>query len=292
MKILLFLISLSYFYSTAQVLPVNNGEFMLEDIRAITPSNNYSSPRWSPDGSKILFTTVNYKGLYLYDLQTGQIVQLNNFEGSGFGAVWDQDSKTIYYKCKKPNYKREVQSINIKTYEIAIHKNQDDAIIVNMDKKFKDTLIYVDKITLNVMAKTSGSSKRWNITTEGHYTNPIVSPDGSKIAVLKKNKIWLFATDGSGMIRSLGEGIANSWSPDGRYILLFKTEDDGHQTLGSDLYITKTDGSKAWKITDTQDAFEFWPDWTPNDNKITFSDLETGTIYIADLKINSREEIN
>jgi Tol biopolymer transport system component len=284
MKILLLLISLSYFYLTAQILPVKSGEFILENIKAVTPAGEYSSPRWSPDGTKILFTKTNYKGLYLYELSTGQIIQLNDFEGAGFGAVWDHDSKTIYYSYKKPNYEREVQSVNISTSEITVHQDQSEAKIVNMDKRFNDTLIYVDKQNLNVMAKTSGYSSSWNITTEGHYTNPIVSPDGAKVAVLKKNIMWLFATDGSGLIRSLGEGIANSWSPDGKYILFFKTEDDGHQTLGSDLYITKSDGSKEWQITNTKECFEFWPDWSPNDNRITFSDLKTGTIYIAELK--------
>jgi len=93
----------------------------LANITAITQPNGYSAPKWSPDGKKILFTKLNYTGLFVLDLITKQIDTLNMLRGAGFNAAWSSDGKSIFYKHKTPDkYKKyksytEVKSITIIT---------------------------------------------------------------------------------------------------------------------------------------------------------------------------------
>lgn len=266
--------------------------YILTGIKAITPPDGYSAPKWSPDGNKILFTKLNYTGLYVINLSDNNgIVELNTRRGAGFNATWSEDSKSIYYQHKTPDkYKKyksntETKSINILTQEITAHPDIDiNSIASRVKAKSKnDVVIYLDQKTLKVKAYSLDRSKSWDITKDERYSGAILSPDKTKVVVNKHDEMFIYAVDGSGLINSLGRGFANSWSSDGKQILFFISEDDGHAITGADIYLTKSDGSKRWQLTNTPAIFEEWPDWSPDNKQIVFSDINTGIIYIADL---------
>jgi len=121
MKVLLLIILLLYFNIAAQEKSFENGDFSLGNIKALTAPDGFSEPKWSPDGNKILFTKLNYQGLYVFDFSTNQIKELNRIRGAGFNAVWSKDSKNVYYRFKNLNSPEEVQSINIHTGEVTSH---------------------------------------------------------------------------------------------------------------------------------------------------------------------------
>lgn len=124
-------------------------------------------------------------------------------------------------------------------------------------KSNKDVIVYLDQNTRMVKAHTLGGSKQWNVTNDGQYYGLILSPDRAKIIVHKNGKVFVYASDGSGLISSLGEGIANSWSPDEKNILFFIDEiTDGHSISGSELYLINSDGSQKWQLTHTLNIFE------------------------------------
>jgi Tol biopolymer transport system component len=292
MKISLVLVTIFCLNIFSQEYSNSNKGYTLENITAITPPDGYSSPKWSPDGNKILFTKINYTGLYVIDLNAkDKIIEINKMRGAGFNAAWSEDSKNIYYRHKTPDkfkkYKShtEVKSIDILTKQTTDHKDININGIASKvsAKSNNDIIVYLDQNTLNVKAHTLDKSKEWDITRDGRYVNPVVSPDRNKVAVNKHDEMFVFATDGSGLIYSLGRGIANSWSPDCQQILFFISEDDGHAITGADLYLINSDGSQKWQLTNTPSIFEEWPDWSPDNKQIVFSDIKTGTIYIADL---------
>ncbi len=291
-------ISMSSNFSLLNSGQTKNDEstYSLDNLVALTPPNGYSAPRWSPDGTKILFTKMNYTGLYIIDLTAkNRITKLNNLRGTGFDAAWGDDSKRIYYhhktrdKDKKYKSQTEVKSINIITGETVEHSDVDLNTEINnitsrvRAKSNSDVVVYLDKKKLMVKAQTFDGRKKWDITKDGRYFGILLSPDRTKVFANKHDEMFIYATDGSGLIRSLGRGIANSWSSDGKQILSFIIKDDGHAIIGSDLYLTNSDGSQSWQITNTPNIFEEWPDWSPDNKQITFSDVKTGTIYIADL---------
>lgn len=265
--------------------------YTLNNIIAITPPNGYSSPKWSPDGNKLLFTTNKYAGLYIINLNgKKEIIKLNMLDGAGYNAEWSEDSKNIFYRHKitDAHYKSllEVKSINILTREINNQPNiNPDGIASSCNAKAdSDIVVYTNTRTLLIEAQTFDKSKNWIVTNNpGQYFKHILSPDKTKVVLHTRNDMFVYASDGSGLISSLGDGIANSWSSDSKQILFFISEDDGHKYTGSEIYLCNSDGSQRWQLTNTPNVFEMYPSWSPDNKKIAFSDGKTGTIYTANL---------
>ena len=70
------------------------------DHRPLTSGNqNYSSPRWSPDGSKLLYVSGSdgSSQIYLRWMDTGQTAKLTNLTQSPSGLSWSADGKWIAF---------------------------------------------------------------------------------------------------------------------------------------------------------------------------------------------------
>lgn len=283
-SVLFFVISSSCIYSQSI-----STTFELKNVVALTPPNNYSAPKWSPDGKNLLFTTSRFSGLYTVNLNgKNQIITLNTLPGAGYNAEWSDDSKTILYRNKTTdaNHKSlvEVKSIHITNRTIMSHANINaNAIASNYSAKENSApIVYTNTKTLLIEAQTLDKSKNWIITKDpGQYYQAILSPDKNKVLVHKNGEMLVYAIDGSGLMSSLGKGIANCWSSDSKQILFFISEDDGHQIVGSDLYLCNSDGSHRWRLTNTPDVFEMFPSWSADNKKIAFSDAKRGIIYTA-----------
>lgn len=261
----------------------------LNNIMALTPPNGYSAPKWSPDGNNILFTTIGFKGLYIINLnEKNEIITLNTLPGAGYNAEWSEDSKNVFYRHKTTIAESksfiEVKSIHILNKEIKNQPNiNPNGIASNYSANANSApIVYTNTKTLLIEAQTLDKSKKWIVTNNpGQYYQAILSPDKTKVLVHKDGEMFVYAIDGSGLISSLGKGTANSWSSDCKQILFFIVEDDGHKITGSDLYLCNSDGSGRWRLTNTPDAFEMFPSWSPDNKKIAFSDDKTGIIYTA-----------
>ncbi|MCH8255572.1 MAG: PD40 domain-containing protein, partial [Gemmatimonadetes bacterium] len=68
------------------------------DLQPLTNGNhNYNSPRWSPDGKRLLYTS-NEEGstqLYVRWMETGQIAKLTQLTKSPGGLAWSPDGQWI-----------------------------------------------------------------------------------------------------------------------------------------------------------------------------------------------------
>ena len=285
-NILSFVLLSSFIYSQTRSTALE-----LKNIVALTPPNNYSAPKWSPDGKNLLFTTSRFSGLYTVNLNgKNQIITLTTLPGAGYNAEWSDDSKNILYRNKTTGADNkslvEVKSIHILNKTIKNLSNINaNAIASNYSARVSNApIVYTNTKTLLIEAQTLDKSKKWIITKEpGQYYQAILSPDKNKVLVHKNGEMLVYAIDGSGLISTLGKGIANSWSSDSKQILFFVSEDDGHQIVGSDLYLCNSDGSGRWRLTNTHDVFEMFPSWSPDNKKIAFSDAKKGIIYTADL---------
>ncbi len=71
----------------------------------LTPNDkNESSPRWSPDGNRIAFSTSTEHGseIFIYWLATGQQARLTQLERSPSGLSWSPDGKWIAFSMLVP----------------------------------------------------------------------------------------------------------------------------------------------------------------------------------------------
>ncbi len=71
----------------------------------LTGQQNYGSPRWSPDGSKLLYVTSDENGksqLFLRWMDTGQTAMLTHLERGPGGISWSPDGRTIAFSMFVP----------------------------------------------------------------------------------------------------------------------------------------------------------------------------------------------
>lgn len=170
--------------------------------KTITDKRIFEGPVWSPDGSKIAF--VSYPGLLMTrpPLKTIYII---NKDGTNLydltkgvvdhGPVWSPDGTKIAF------------------YRIDMKKDLCEICTVNID----------------------GSNLRKISTEEEDFSQPLFTPDGTKILSVKNyythpgnTSIWIMNIDGSGLREITKEGVfftyergASIWSPDGKKLWIY-----------------------------------------------------------------------
>lgn len=201
-------------------------------------------PSWSPDGSKIVFSSAQ-------DNIMMQSIELNIFSMKVEGTEVINLTDTL-----------DVDGIP----DWAPDGNQ----IVFVSDRDPDTNIYLmDSDGTNVIQLT-------DIECDNDF--PKWSPDGNRIA-FESNRdgnhdIYLMNNDGSEIIRLTSESSEDqqpSWSPRGDQIA-FSSDRDGDY----EIYIMDADGSNITQVTNNE-INDLDPAWSPDGNKIAFrSNLDEG----------------
>jgi Tol biopolymer transport system component len=211
---------------------INNGGLYVMDadgsdvsriyFREDTDNDLQNHPRWSPDGTRILFASGPFqepRELYLVNADGSGLTPLAP-ELSNVGAAdWSPDGSQIVF-AHAPT-------------------GGADIYIMNADG--------------------SGVTA---LTTEGTNLEPAWSPDGSRIAFVSFRdgnlEIYVMNTDGTNQIRLTSNSASDGnprWSPDSR-MLVFESNRDGN----SEIYVMNADGTAQTRLTD-HPAIDLNPAW-------------------------------
>lgn len=284
-KILLFILVISNSHSVFSQ--------KIEKMNRVDVDGFYTNPIVSPDGKFALVTGHHFKGAYVLNLETNEIIQISDKEGSGYGYSWDNNNEMVYFKQKEAKEyfsDSKVYSYSLKTKTTTLLPEIDINMLSSYHGKEKNSesqiVVYTNMTTLKIEAKDLISKKSWVITSEdGQYYNALLSPDGKKVAVHNGSDIYIYDIKGTGKGQKIGTGLATSWSADNQHLLGFlDTSEDGHNVTNSELYLFDSKAFKSKKVTNTEVLLEMFPSFI-SENKVLFTDDKTGAIYTANLKM-------
>lgn len=282
---------LFYYFLFAFTTTLSNAQ-ELKGLERINLEGYFTNPVVSPNGKFVLLTNEHFKGVFLLNLNTEEINQISEKEGSGYGYCWDKDSESFYFKQKNIDE----LYINSKTYSYLIstgkivglpeinHNYLPSFSGLNKDNE-SQIVIYTNLSTLKIHAKDLISQKDWIVTNDdGQFYNAILSHDSKKVAVHKDADIYVYDINGKEKSIKIGTGIATSWSPNDDYLIGFLDQSsDGHTIDNSEIYIYNPTKYNPKKLTNTEVFSEMFPSFIKED-KILFSDDKTGRIYSFNIK--------
>jgi len=285
---------------------------VLETVAITTENRDFTSPQFSPDGSKILFTQSGFRGLWLYDLSDKSIIQLNDHPGAGYEPVFTRDGRQIIFRVDEYRGMKKYSALAIQTIgakkvdyivknvrflspatrlenESIIYRKDKDIKAYNMNRKesiqsggIDETFAYIEgqKIVLH----KNGDRKELAPLGDGNYIWLSLSPDNSRLLFTLAGA-GTFITDLEGKIQAqLGIANAPKWSPDGKWIVYMVDEDDGHVITASDIWAVSADGKTRIQLTKTSEIHEMYPAWSPLMDKIVF-DTNSGKIIIMNISV-------
>lgn len=271
------------------------------------------NPIYSPDGNKIAYTQNNYKGIWIFDLQTKNIFQLTDEDAAGFGFKWSSDSKSILTRVAKyENQKRfnAVKIFNLETKSsqqltdyktmmpylpnwfdgdskiILPNKNGDEFFDFSVEKKSSANNVIAFERDNKIIVKDVFKNNEISLSpiNDAQYLNISISPDYSKIVfeVLGGN-MFVINSDGTNII-DLGKGNRPHWSNDSKKIFYMITEDNGHEITSSDIFVINSDGSSKNNLTNTEELFEMNPCFSPDSKSVVYDLINDGSIYLKNIE--------
>jgi Tol biopolymer transport system component len=216
-----------------------------------------TAPAWSPDGSKIVFSSTRdrstaTKGLdiWVMDASGSSPTRLTNAAGQNGRAAWSHDGTKIAFTSTRT-----------------------------------DTLV----AEIWVMDADGGNQRA--ITSDGKFANsPSWSPDDSKL-VFQSNRdgtdqLYVMNADGSGITRLTNGEWGDqepAWSPDGSLIAFQSTRDATAPAVTDDfeVYVMNADGSSPTRLTNNS-AFDGRPSWSPSGDQLIFDSRRDGNqeVYV------------
>lgn len=245
-------------------------------------------PILSNNGSKIAFTTYenNYYHLYVSDKDGQNLKWLTKGKQYCGSPAWSPDDNTIAF-VKNDNLvggSNDIYLINADgTREVKITDQND-----NFSPQFAaiGTIIYASSnntFTGVYKMNTDGSGQQLLTPQNKSFGNPVVSPNGSKIAITSINRngsqIFVMNSDGSNLKQITftvspeyydtgypRDGNCNPvWSPDSKKIAYVSYENGS-----PDIFSINPNGTGKKRLTDTPLRDEN-PAWTKDGNHILFS---------------------
>jgi Tol biopolymer transport system component len=124
---------------------------------------------------------------------------------------------------------------------------------------------------------------------------PTWSPDGTQIAFVSSNDLYLMNADGSAQTLLVASAYSPAWSPDGTQIAYVSNLDSDNGTY--ELYVIdvsdgpNADGTGQTRLTDNQ-AHDMSPAWSPDGTRIAFVSDRDGNAEIYTMNADGTGQTN
>jgi dipeptidyl aminopeptidase/acylaminoacyl peptidase len=277
------------------------------DLRLTSSPESESSPKWSPDGKFLAFTSSRpgkAKGnqVWLLDRTGGEASQLTDVKGRLQGYEWSPDSKQLALVIGDPDPEADAAE--------GAKPKAPKPIVIDRYHFKQDGAGYVLSGRHNFIYLFDIATKKLDRLTSGQRfdeSSPVWSPDGSRIAFMSNHAAdpdretggQVYVVDAragstekqlSPLTMNAGRGRVE-WSPDGKWIAFLAGETDKKfASYGMErLALVATDGSAApalVKATADLDRGVSAPRFSADGSSITFLVTDDRNVYPASVAVS------
>lgn len=205
------------------------------------------SPRVSPDGSRVAFTSFVHgkSDLVVYSLDLGRLVAFPRFAGTTVSPAWSPDGTHMAFSSSRTG----------------------------------DPEIY--------LAGSDGIGLKQLTHSKGPDVSPCFNPKtGGQIAFVSGRtglpQIYTMDADGSNVQRMTdgGYAVSPSWSPNGQYLVFAWNRKYGPGAPGNqDIYLMDIAGHRWVQLTHDAGTNDY-PSWAPDNRHIVFQSTRNGSTQI------------
>lgn len=248
-------------------------------------------PVFNSDGSELLYTSENYKGLYLYKLNNKTSLMITDTEGAGYSPDFSQNNDKIYYRSvERENMHRQntlmcydrqlLQSKNCMNSPVRL-QSELNKVRMGLEFQGKENInAYTEKLQLIV--ERNGDRKVLEPLSKGsRYLWGSLSPDKTKILFTATGK-GTYICDLNGKILSeIGYLNAPVWYDDHK-IVGMADKDNGDYITESSVVMVSADG-KQRQVLSLLTEIAMYPTTNWKSGKIAYNTLE-GEIIVLELK--------
>jgi len=278
-------------------------------------NTEFAFPKFSPQGDKVLYTSVGYQGLWIFDLNTSAIKQLNDKKGAGYEPTFSTDGNEVFFRhdklIKKRKYfsiahqsvnslemqdlikdERDISTPRVIAEKVFVYKKDDMPVAISFEQN--NGVCLLEKTTTeaisaftensNLYLEKDGEKSILNPVGEGHYIWGSISPNHDKVLfTLAGNGTFITDLKGNVELKLLNANFP-CWSPDGNWIVYMADKDDGHVVTSSDIKAAHVATQKNFALTSSTDKLEMYPIWSPKGNEILYHTM-SGNIEMLTVEI-------
>ena len=218
----------------------------LSEVKVIA-EGGFMAPLVSPAGDRVAFTKRPYKGLFVMNLENGEIKEMTGESKAGYYPLWSATGDKISYRVPGQKFTAVPQF----TIDMAGKDAKPFSPHPNLRLLQKNDKILL-KDANSVSEVSPGGDK---------FFAPVLSGDKKFIVYngLKTGVSLYRIKDGTTI--NIGAGNHPTFSADGNYLVFYRPLDDGHTVTASEIFITDLNDAnfRTAQLTDTEDVKEKHP---------------------------------
>ncbi len=239
-------------------------------------------PVLSPDGTTLLYSSVDHNGLKALNLTSGDVTVIDEGASAGFNPVFSCDGSKVFYRTASVVdglMYRDIRSFDFNNgagRQLAA-PSRDRANLASLGGA--STYAFADYRTIDVTV--NGKSASLSPLPDAHsYLWASLSPDASRLAFTEPfSGVYVSNVDGTEARRVLDKGDFASWAGESTLIAVV-SHDDGYVILDSHLVAVDVNTGAVTTLTD--DNMLVGEATASASGLVVFSDLN-GNMYMLNL---------